>query len=134
MMKRTSQIPAFGHWDYCDELPMTQYFESAIQAGLFHRHYLGEDGDLFKVKPPTYRHLHGSQNKVRNGGVEKQQRKQGSVCDVGVGRSPRKVRAVPKAVDEDLYKIPPELLYQKPKTKRLLRKLWSGCLGINCIG
>jgi len=76
-------------------------------------------------------------------------------------QSPRKPSKVPKAVDEDLYKIPPELLYQKPKRvysllffsslllftnfimklrlvvsawfvqKRLLKNLWSGCLGLN---
>ncbi|GMG99888.1 hypothetical protein Nepgr_001728 [Nepenthes gracilis] len=29
-----SQIPAFGDWEYVNELPITQYFESARQAGL----------------------------------------------------------------------------------------------------
>ncbi|KAG0495753.1 hypothetical protein HPP92_000444 [Vanilla planifolia] len=40
---------------------------------------------------------------------------------------------VHKAMDEDLYKIPPELLYRSPKKRRLLRSLWSGCLGLDCI-
>ncbi|XP_038973502.1 uncharacterized protein LOC103695748 isoform X2 [Phoenix dactylifera] len=137
-MKRR-QIPAFGNWDSCDELPITQYFETARQAGLIRGHYFAEDGDLFKVpvpvKPPHHHHHH--HKKVRKGAGEKQQngneqqRKQGRVCDVGA-QSPRKSRA-PKAVDEDLYKIPPELLYQKPKRKRMLRSLWSGCLGLDCI-
>ncbi|KAG6485791.1 uncharacterized protein LOC122014760 [Zingiber officinale] len=36
-----------------------------------------------------------------------------------------------KAVDEDLYKVPPEILHQKPK-KRLLRNLW-GCMRVSSI-
>lgn len=32
--KRSRQIPAFGDWDYANDLPITQYFESARQAGL----------------------------------------------------------------------------------------------------
>lgn len=43
-----------------------------------------------------------------------QLRKQGRVYDLTT-QSPRKPPKAPKAVDEDLYKIPPEILYQKPK-------------------
>ncbi|XP_008802103.1 nuclear receptor subfamily 4 group A member 3-like isoform X2 [Phoenix dactylifera] len=143
-MKRR-HIPAFGNWDYCDDLPITQYFESARQAGLIRGHYYGEDGDLFKVPvpvKPTYHnhnhhHHHHHHKRGRKGDGEKQQygkeqqRKQGSLCNVGA-QSPKKPRA-PKAVDEDLYKIPPELLYEKPKRKRMLTSLWSECLGLNCI-
>ena len=32
--KRSGQIPPFGNWDYANDLPITQYFESARQAGL----------------------------------------------------------------------------------------------------
>lgn len=32
--KRSGQIPAFGNWDYANDLPITQYFECARQAGL----------------------------------------------------------------------------------------------------
>ncbi|TYI60191.1 hypothetical protein E1A91_D10G088600v1 [Gossypium mustelinum] len=32
--KRSGQIPAFGDWDHANELPITQYFESAREAGL----------------------------------------------------------------------------------------------------
>ncbi|GAB2218530.1 hypothetical protein Droror1_Dr00001757 [Drosera rotundifolia] len=32
--RRSGQIPAFGDWDYDNELPITQYFESAREAGL----------------------------------------------------------------------------------------------------
>ncbi|RWW22387.1 hypothetical protein GW17_00013428 [Ensete ventricosum] len=55
-------IPAFGKWDYSDDLPITQYFESAVQAGLVPGQFLGEDAHVFKVppvapgKPPAYHH------------------------------------------------------------------------------
>ncbi|RRT67117.1 hypothetical protein B296_00003823, partial [Ensete ventricosum] len=98
------QIPAFGSWNYYDDLPITQYFESAMQAGLVRGQSFVEDADLYQKR--------GGDKQYQTG----QQRKQGKVCDVTVTApaTPRRIRA-PKAVDEDLYKIPPELLYQKPK-------------------
>ncbi|WOL01630.1 hypothetical protein Cni_G10347 [Canna indica] len=138
-MKR-HQVPAFGYWDYCDELPITHYFESAVQAGLIRGHYFGEDDDIFNVSAahvkPTYHH-HKKVKKVGGVGGEKQkakeqQRKQVKVSDLRLQSAARRPRA-PKAVDEDLYKIPPELLYQKPKRKKLLKNLWSGCMGLNSV-
>ncbi|PKA60920.1 hypothetical protein AXF42_Ash006555 [Apostasia shenzhenica] len=41
--------------------------------------------------------------------------------------------ALPMAMDEDLYKIPPELLHRIPKRRRMRRSIWSACLGLNCI-
>ncbi|KAF8388510.1 hypothetical protein HHK36_027184 [Tetracentron sinense] len=41
-------IPAFGDWDYANDLPITQYFESATQAGLL-RHRSSGEGDLYKA-------------------------------------------------------------------------------------
>ncbi|RWV94616.1 hypothetical protein GW17_00042829 [Ensete ventricosum] len=141
---KSHQFPAFGCWDHCNELPITQYFESAVQAGLIGQHYFGEDGDLFRVPTqvrPAYHHHH--HRKVRthhpnlfslqlaltvwfyvkrggHGGGEKnfgkeQQMKQERIGDLTLQTTPRRPRRAPKAVDEDLYKIPPELLRQKPK-------------------
>jgi hypothetical protein len=31
------QIPAFGVWNYCSDLPITQYFDLAMQARLLKR-------------------------------------------------------------------------------------------------
>lgn len=66
-MKRV-QIPAFGNWDYCDAMPITQYFESAMQAGLIRGHFFAEDTDLFKVPAapfkPTYHYSHHTHKKV----------------------------------------------------------------------
>ncbi|ONK58803.1 uncharacterized protein A4U43_C09F16800 [Asparagus officinalis] len=146
---RRVQIPAFGDWDYCDEMPITQYFESAMQAGLIRGHFFAdEDAGLFKAHPPPApapppRSKPAPRSKkVKGGGggggekrqqqAKEQLRKQGRVYDL-TPQSPRKPARAPKAVDEDLYKIPPELLRQKPKRKRMLRKLLSGCLGLNCV-
>ncbi|CAL9184792.1 unnamed protein product [Musa hybrid cultivar] len=123
-MTKSHQFPAFGCWDHCDELPITQYFESAVQAGLIGRHYFGEDGDLFKVstqvRPAYHHHHHRKVKKGGHGGGEKhlgkeQQMKQERASDLTLQTAPRRPRRAPKAVDEDLYKIPPELLHQKPK-------------------
>ncbi|KAM0935799.1 hypothetical protein DsansV1_C27g0196671 [Dioscorea sansibarensis] len=135
-MKRF-RVPAFGNWDLCDEIPITQYFESAVHAHYFP---LEEERDLFQVPvhfiPAYYNYNHQTTTAAtatattkKNGkeGVEKQSK----VCDV-ITEVPKRSRA-PKAVDEDLYKIPPELLYKKPKRKRIGRSFWSGCLGISCI-
>ncbi|XP_020106605.1 uncharacterized protein LOC109722853 isoform X1 [Ananas comosus] len=163
-----NNIPAFGDWDDCDDLPITQYFESAAQAGLLRGRSFQEPpaaaGHAFNLSAepvcPTYRQHRRRcrpnddhpRKQVRRSGVvereyvqcgvkEQQQRKQqlqGRVVVaqnivVAAGPSPRKPPRAPKAVDEDLYKIPPEFLYEKPRRKKLLRNLWSGCLGLNCV-
>ncbi|KAL6000461.1 hypothetical protein ACLOJK_024160 [Asimina triloba] len=114
---KRSQIPAFGYWDFSDDLPITQYFESAAQAGLIrYNHVAAADADLYAYD--LKRHTAAaavSRPKMREGAkggcqqqVSKEQRKQGRVCDDAT-QAPKPARA-PKAVDEDLYKIPPELL------------------------
>ncbi|WOL04176.1 hypothetical protein Cni_G12897 [Canna indica] len=130
-MRNRIQFPAFGSWDYCDDHSFARYFESStMPAGC------GEDDDLFKVAAAAaadHHHHHPMK------GHEGQQRKQGKVCGVvrtqGQGTARRGAGSRGrKAVDEDLYQIPPELIYQKPKRKRMLGILWSGgCLGLNCV-
>ncbi|KAJ6687133.1 hypothetical protein OIU79_016795 [Salix purpurea] len=41
-----SHVPAFGSWDWNSDLPFTQCFESARQAGLL-RYSYSEDRDLY---------------------------------------------------------------------------------------
>ncbi|XXG78737.1 hypothetical protein AAC387_Pa08g2617 [Persea americana] len=135
------QIPAFGYWDFSDDLPITQYFESARHAGLL-RYSAGDGerdlyGDDFKMAnvnvmmttaavshPKIKRSLKPCQEEH-----VKEQKKLGRVCDMT--EEPRRTRA-PKAVDEDLYKIPPELLHEKPKRSKMLGFL-SRCLVLSCI-
>ncbi|XVF42430.1 hypothetical protein PTKIN_Ptkin01aG0362300 [Pterospermum kingtungense] len=159
--KRSGQIPAFGNWDYANELPITQYFECARQAGLIRfSSSSGESnypnyvpaGNLYTVDLRKHsRNLAPPRkqvSRVRERGAPhvKEQKKAGRVCDVT--DPPRKcptrhVPAVsnnndngntkqvqndvvppkrlpvrtPKPVDEDLYKIPPELLRSSKRKK-----------------
>ncbi|KAF8370104.1 hypothetical protein HHK36_031861 [Tetracentron sinense] len=127
-------IPAFGDWDYANDLPITQYFESATQAGLL-RHRSSGEGDLYKAGdlcgddlkiPPRSTVVHRRKTKVsgRRYPHVKEQKKQGKVSDLT--EQPRQQHATkppppraPKAVDEDLYKIPPELLHTNPKRTKV---------------
>ncbi|KAG1330846.1 hypothetical protein COCNU_02G008140 [Cocos nucifera] len=94
-VKKRQQIPAFGSWNCCDEVPITEYFESVRRTGLIQANFFGGDGeDLFK------------RNK---GGGGKDEMKQ-------YERERRK----PKPSGGDLYKIPPEDLYQGPKKASVL--------------
>ncbi|WOL03694.1 hypothetical protein Cni_G12414 [Canna indica] len=116
---RRHQVPAFGHWNfsfYDDETPISQYFESRFCGG--------DGGDLFKFEV-----LSPCKDEPRTKG------KKGGKKMKYVEEKVRKA----KAVDEDLYKIPPELLYQMPNKKKMKKNknmLWTfcaGCLCLNCI-
>ncbi|CAB4316042.1 unnamed protein product [Prunus armeniaca] len=158
--KRSGQIPAFGNWDYANELPITQYFECARQAGLIRfSSSSGESADAYVRPADLYAVNHLNKPKpsrkqqaaTRIGTREKrgprahvmeQKKQQAKVCDVtqpptkhyeyhvqqsnrtrsndAVPRvTPRFPTRPPKPVDEDLYKIPPELLH-KTKRKKML--------------
>lgn len=128
------QVPAFGHWNFnfYDEISISQYFESAREAGLVRPRLFGGDGeDLFRVLSPYKK--------------DQQTAKVGSwrwfiagsggfplflVCSFidlkgkkgGERRGGEKLKSCgkqelrkPKAVDEDLYKVPPEMFDQMPK-------------------
>ncbi|XP_020099513.1 uncharacterized protein LOC109717951 isoform X2 [Ananas comosus] len=118
--KQRRQFPAFGSWNLCDEIPITQYFESAAM-------FFGSEGDdLFKVVAvtPTKNQFH-HEKKGNKGGVMRREEE--------TNKHYKEQKKKPKCVDEDLYKISPELLYKIPKKKRLLRNFWTACLGLNCI-
>uniref|UniRef100_A0A0D9XYT9 Uncharacterized protein n=1 Tax=Leersia perrieri TaxID=77586 RepID=A0A0D9XYT9_9ORYZ len=43
-------------------------------------------------------------------------------------------RVVKRAVDADLYQVPPpEFASSRPRRKRAGSSLWMGCLGLNCV-
>lgn len=137
------KVPEFGNWGYYEGLPITHYLESANQAGFIRTDFCGDE-DLFNVPvamPVKCRrsyagHYRQKARKTSSAETEKnytnehKQRKHRKVCNAADCPS-RRPRA-PMAVDEDLYKIPPELLDQKPKTKRMLKNLLCGCMGLNC--
>ncbi|KAH7670541.1 hypothetical protein IHE45_10G033600 [Dioscorea alata] len=126
-------IPAFGDWDFSDGVPITQYFDSA-------RNFFVEDKDLFPVPVqiiPAYAYHHQIKviKNVKSESEEKKQKKkkkkqqQRKACDL-VTQKPRK-HSAPKIEEEDLYRISPELLYQKSKRKKFAKGFWFGCMG--CI-
>ncbi|XP_031476729.1 RPM1-interacting protein 4-like isoform X1 [Nymphaea colorata] len=128
------QFPAFGNWDLSDDMPITQYFESARQAGLHHpRGKFHPDDCLWEfdrhapLPPPpplaVYRIKgHGTVRRFQNG---KETKKPGRVWDEAQAPrspsppAPAPPKRAPKAVDEDLYKIPPELLRKTRRRKFL---------------
>ncbi|WOG95083.1 hypothetical protein DCAR_0314385 [Daucus carota subsp. sativus] len=141
---KKSHVPAFGSWDCNDDLPFTQCFESARQAGLL-RYSYSEDRDLYvagdlyqnDIVTPAMIVVPRRRTKAAAG------KKEGwVVCecehkyDVKQPPSPVAHHAppptyLPKAVDEDLYKISPDLLYANSKRKRGFG-LFSCCLRPSC--
>ncbi|PIA40085.1 hypothetical protein AQUCO_02500067v1 [Aquilegia coerulea] len=160
---KRSHIPAFGNWDYEDGLPITQYFESARQAGLLRYSYPEEDlysysatpgyfdqndadNDLYlkptnttiAVVPRRKKKTKGTDEKSYQPHV-KEQKRQVRVYDVEqTARQQQQqsstlaTRRVSKAVDEDLYKIPPELLYNTYPKKKKRFGFFSRCLVPSC--
>ncbi|RDX85219.1 hypothetical protein CR513_33622, partial [Mucuna pruriens] len=126
---KKSQVPAFGSWDWNDNLPFTQCFESARQAGLLRCSYSeSEDrdlyvtGDLYEnnvVTPAMIVVPRRRRAKVLDQ-HEKETKLKNWISDVDSephSPSPRP-RPASKPVDEDLYKISPGLLYAKAKKCR----------------
>ncbi|XP_042002001.1 uncharacterized protein LOC121751344 isoform X2 [Salvia splendens] len=165
--RKSGQIPAFGDWENASEMPITQYFECARQAGLLRCSCSGECGGSYGAnaaywggggansygvgyeKPlPLPRRVYAvPERKAR--GVNKgyphsnEQMKKVKVRDLM--NQPRLNPTVPhkhhpkqsnttksgnlvqhrssvsaKPVDEDLYKIPPELLENSKRVSNLL--------------
>ncbi|XP_004510211.1 uncharacterized protein [Cicer arietinum] len=116
---KRNHVPAFGSWDWNDNLPFTQCFESATQAGFLSYTYsqTNQDQDLYVT--PAMIVVPRTREKVRSQ-HEKDVKKQNWVSNVvKEPQSPTPIsRPTPKPVDEDLYKISPELLYAKTTKKR----------------
>ncbi|KAL6909775.1 hypothetical protein ACP4OV_001434 [Aristida adscensionis] len=120
------RIPAFGVWNYCHGLPITQYFDTAVRTRLTKRWNRRADGELgtagggerlvlfkassFQHKPTQIKVIRREVEKHCNGGEL-----QDGAVQVDVGACAVKRKVVSRAVDEDLYKVPQSLLYEKPK-------------------
>ncbi|KAB2636642.1 hypothetical protein D8674_027205 [Pyrus ussuriensis x Pyrus communis] len=140
-----SQVPAFGSWDWNQDLPFTQCFESARQAGLlrYTTYSDGHDedrdlyvaGDLYEnhVVTPAMIVVPRRRNKMLQSHVKEAKEESWVVSDVKEPPSPPpRHRPTPKPVDEDLYKISPDLLYAKSKKKRGFG-FFSSCLLPTCV-
>ncbi|KAL3653255.1 hypothetical protein CASFOL_002936 [Castilleja foliolosa] len=127
-----SHVPAFGSWDCYDDMPFTQCFESARQAGLLKYTYSEERdlyvaGDLYEndILTPAMIVVPRSKPGKTEYPKEKEGKKEtwaGCKCECGPESPPR---AAAKAVDEDLYKISPHLLRQQPKRKERMGYLFN---------
>ncbi|KAD3067814.1 hypothetical protein E3N88_35694 [Mikania micrantha] len=111
---RRNDILAFGSWEFNDD---QQCFESARQPDLIR--YSGDRdlyvaGDLYENNIVTPAIIVAPS---RRGNYQKETKKDvWPVKDDGDTKEPPADRRVrPKAVDEDLYKISPELLRTKPR-------------------
>ncbi|XP_017644237.1 uncharacterized protein LOC108484849 [Gossypium arboreum] len=140
---RRSHVPAFGSWDWNNDLPFTQCFETARQTGLL-RYSYSEDRDLYvagdlyenDVVTPAMIVVPRKKKKVGESHVKEGKKQRWEVSEekaAAAATSPIiMAKPTPKPVDEDLYKISPDLLYAKPKKKKALRLL-SSCLVPSCL-
>ncbi|CAD6256978.1 unnamed protein product [Miscanthus lutarioriparius] len=144
---RRQRIPAFGEWNYAyvgaGDWPVTQYLDSAMQAGR-----------LVVAIPPSppkpankvvkWRESATLSLELEDEDEDEKQRQQHVVVGLGDhGGAVKKqgkqqstvVRAYEavKAIDQDLYHIPPDMLCHDPRKRLRRRSLWMGCLGLNCV-
>ncbi|KAB2074762.1 RPM1-interacting 4 -like protein [Gossypium arboreum] len=135
---RRSHVPAFGSWDWNNDLPFTQCFETARPTGML-RYSYSEDRDLYvagdlyenDVVTPAMIVVPRRRTKVGQTHSKEGKKQRWEVSDGKEAPEPRP-RPTPKPVDEDLYKISPDLLYAKPKKKRGL-SFFSSCLLPTCV-
>ncbi|KFK31325.1 hypothetical protein AALP_AA6G097700 [Arabis alpina] len=141
---RRGHVPAFGSWDWNDAVPFTQCFETATtqqQPAFLHYPPYPQDRDLYLagdlydnhhlVAPavillPRRRAKVGQEPVSAKKNASKAEARESNAptsCPTPVVR--RRTRA-PKPVDEDLYKVSPQLLNVKSKRRR------EGC-GFGCI-
>ncbi|KAL6662284.1 hypothetical protein ACP70R_000143 [Stipagrostis hirtigluma subsp. patula] len=120
---RRQRIPAFGEWNYgyaAGDWPVTQYFDSALQAGLgmalppSPKPVKKDRWTVVKWSDSAALEADEKQPKIMAGeqghGAGRKQGKQSRVADCNY-----KACRVVKAVDEDLYEIPPDMLCNKPR-------------------
>ncbi|MFS7902178.1 hypothetical protein Hanom_Chr01g00008241 [Helianthus anomalus] len=133
---RGNHIPPFGSWDCNNHLPFTECFESARQPGFIGYGYVA--GDLYNNNVVTPAMIVVPRRRVdrRKGPVRGSKK---VVCDYdyefmyGGNEDPvPEVVKKKKAVDEDLYKISPELL-RAPPTRSKRWGLFSMCMQPGCV-
>ncbi|KAL6854386.1 hypothetical protein ACP4OV_019289 [Aristida adscensionis] len=157
---RRRHVPAFGEWNYysASSSPDEPELPASGAATADWWYYAPEPeacSDVwFRYSPPPRKpppkKARARPGKLYGGG-DSGGLKQGSApppapragtADGGGGgmaaaeRAPAKAagRRVVRPVDEDLYQVPPpDSAVGKPRRKRAARRLWMGCLGINCV-
>ncbi|XP_078434018.1 uncharacterized protein LOC144705290 [Wolffia australiana] len=126
---RRGQVPSFGSWAFLE----TACLENNLGFDGHHRY------------PPPQRQFYPAQAaedlytvpwKARRGRTreKKEAEKNAEAVESGSQNFPRRRSRVHMAVDEDLYKIPPELLRRKSSMKTpTICKLFSSCLCTSSI-
>lgn len=139
-------IPAFGSWDCTNDdspIPFTECFDSARQPQAARRYSFSEERDLYvagdlydndHVVTPAVIVFPRHRGKKHQSHVKEATKRGWVECDMKEPPSPMPAlpRQTPKPVDEDLYKISPELLHAKPRKKRGLG-FFSICLLPTCV-
>ncbi|XP_042039740.1 uncharacterized protein LOC121785392 isoform X2 [Salvia splendens] len=168
--RKSGQIPAFGDWENASEMPITQYFECARQAGLLRCSCSGDCGGAYGANAAYWgggvnsyekhlpRRVHAVPERKTRGvhkGYPQSDEQMRKVKVRDLMNQPRLNQKVPhkhhpkqsnttisgnlvqhrssvsaKPVDEDLYKIPPELL-ENSKRKKMLG-FFSKCMVPPC--
>ncbi|KAK7376334.1 hypothetical protein VNO78_34800 [Psophocarpus tetragonolobus] len=132
--KRDGDIAAFGNWDLSNEFPITRYLECGSDSQVRYTCSSAETGD-YRLKQKQERrcgHVNGNKGKVYH--VREQARKPIRLSNnkhhvhlqVQVQVQPHP--PTPKPVDEDLYKIPPELLHAATNKRKKMLGFISKCL------
>ncbi|GER54573.1 RPM1 interacting protein 4, partial [Striga asiatica] len=140
---RRTHIPVFGSWDWDNQTPFTQCFESARPEGHFRYSNSEEErdlyiaGDLYENDVVTPAMIVVPRRLTEKAGYTKEKD-----CECKLKAPPSLVSASfstptyinpPKAVDEDLYKMSPDIVRAKKKRKRS-RGFFSSCLRLDCLG
>ncbi|KAK6645946.1 hypothetical protein PHAVU_L001850 [Phaseolus vulgaris] len=137
--KRDANIPEFGNWDFTNEFPITRYFESATQPRVLRYTSSSAETRLHNKPRPLRNHSkqdtrnkgrrcpHGNANKGNVYVVREQSRKTNRRRKHMQVQEDHTAPRTPKPVDEDLYKIPPELLHTSNKRKKIMGFI-SRCL------
>ncbi|XP_071742441.1 uncharacterized protein [Rutidosis leptorrhynchoides] len=152
---RGNYIPPFGSWDCNNHLQFSQCFESATKGGFIGYGFgypqdrdLYVAGDLYENNVATPAMIVVPRRR-RKAPVSERKKESWVVCNYDydfvhggkVAPAPEEynrnhvnVNVKPKAVDEDLYKISPELLRVPPRRKKSKRwGLFSMCMLPTCV-
>ncbi|XP_027938373.1 uncharacterized protein LOC114192761 [Vigna unguiculata] len=143
--KEDAHIPEFGNWDLTNDFPITRYFECTTQPRLL-RYTSSSAETRLHHKPPLplrnhtkqdtrnkgKRSPHGNANKGKVYVVKEQARKTDRRRKHMQVQQDDTVPRTPKPVDEDLYKIPPELLHTSNKRKKIMGFISKCFVQLSC--
>ncbi|XP_066342808.1 uncharacterized protein [Miscanthus floridulus] len=146
---RRQRIPAFGEWNYtyvgAGDWPVTQYFDSAMQAGRLVLAIPPSSPPKPANKVVKWRESATPTLELEDEDEDEDEKQRQQDVVVGLGDHGGAVKKqgkqqstvvhayeAVKAIDQDLYHIPPDMLCHDPRKRLTRRSLWMGCLG-HCV-